>query len=87
MTVDQIQGPDYNKIRSSNPDFLASYANYYLCNGAVISAHFGDSRADTAVKATLARLYPGRTIEQLNIDRLGTGGGGIHCVTQQQPVP
>ncbi|MFE5860348.1 agmatine/peptidylarginine deiminase [Streptomyces virginiae] len=87
MTVDQIQGPDYNKIRSSNPDFLASYANYYLCNGAVISAHFGDTRADTAAKATLARLYPGRTIEQLNIDRLGTGGGGIHCVTQQQPVP
>ncbi|MFF4422243.1 agmatine/peptidylarginine deiminase [Streptomyces sp. NPDC001549] len=88
MRVDQIQGPDYNKIRSSNPDFLASYANYYLCNGAVISAHFGDTRADTAAKATLARLYPGRTIEQLNIDRLGTGGGGIHCVTQQQqPVP
>ncbi|MFF4387387.1 agmatine/peptidylarginine deiminase [Streptomyces sp. NPDC001552] len=87
MAVDQIQGPDYNKIRSSNPDFLASYANYYLCNGAVISAHFGDTRADTAAKATLARLYPGRTIEQLNIDRLGTGGGGIHCVTQQQPVP
>ncbi|WP_079406756.1 agmatine deiminase family protein [Streptomyces sp. 3211] len=87
MTVDQIQGPDYNRIRSSNPDFLASYANYYLCNGAVISAHFGDTRADTAARATLARLYPGRTVEQLNIDRLGTGGGGIHCVTQQQPVP
>ncbi|MEW1633689.1 agmatine deiminase family protein [Streptomyces sp. NPDC093801] len=87
MAVEQIQGPDYNKIRSTNRDFLASYANYYLCNGAVISAHFGDTRADTAARATLARLYPGRTIEQLNIDRLGTGGGGIHCVTQQQPVP
>ncbi|MEV7544175.1 agmatine deiminase family protein [Streptomyces sp. NPDC089915] len=87
MAVDQIQGPDYNKIRSTNRDFLASYANYYLCNGAVISAHFGDTRADTAARATLARLYPGRTVEQLNIDRLGTGGGGIHCVTQQQPVP
>ncbi|MFH7599531.1 agmatine deiminase family protein [Streptomyces racemochromogenes] len=87
MAVEQIQGPDYNRIRSTNRDFLASYANYYLCNGAVISAHFGDTRADTAARATLARLYPDRTIEQLNIDRLGTGGGGIHCVTQQQPVP
>ncbi|MGC4930913.1 agmatine deiminase family protein [Streptomyces sp. DT117] len=87
MAVNRLQGPDYDRIRSGNPDFLASYANYYLCNGAVISAHFGDSRADAAAKATLTRLYPGRAVEQLNIDRLGTGGGGIHCVTQQQPVP
>lgn len=87
MTVEKLQGPDYNRIRSANPEFLASYANYYVCNGAVISGQFGDTRADTAAKATLTRLFPGRVIEQLNIDRLGTGGGGIHCVTQQQPVP
>ncbi|MEU9714384.1 agmatine deiminase family protein [Streptomyces sp. NPDC047976] len=86
MAVDQLQGPDYYKIRSANPDFLASYANYYVCNGAVISGQFGDTRADTAARATLARLFPGRVVEQLNIDRLGTGGGGIHCVTQQQPA-
>ncbi|MFE3072998.1 agmatine/peptidylarginine deiminase [Streptomyces sp. NPDC059247] len=86
MDVTQLQGPDYDKIRSRSRDFLASYANYYLCNGAVISAHFGDTRADQAARATLARLYPDRVVEQLNIDRLGTGGGGIHCVTQQQPV-
>ncbi|MFE5942992.1 agmatine/peptidylarginine deiminase [Streptomyces sp. NPDC056480] len=86
MDTMRLQGPDYNKIRSANPEFLASYANFYLCNGAVISAHFGDTRADQAAKATLQNLYPDRVIEQLNIDRLGTGGGGIHCVTQQQPV-
>ncbi|MFD0341153.1 agmatine/peptidylarginine deiminase [Streptomyces sp. NPDC127117] len=86
MNVAKLQGPDYDKIRSTNQNFLASYANYYLCNGAVISAHFGDTTADQAAKATLARLYPDRAIEQLNIDSLGTGGGGIHCVTQQQPA-
>ncbi|MFE4305284.1 agmatine/peptidylarginine deiminase [Streptomyces sp. NPDC056891] len=86
MDTMRLQGPDYNKIRSANPEFLASYANFYLCNGAVISAHFGDTRADQAARATLQNLYPDRVIEQLNIDRLGTGGGGIHCVTQQQPV-
>lgn len=87
MDVTRLQGPDYDRIRSTHPDFLASYANYYLCNDAVVCAHFGDSRADAAAKAALTRLYPDRAIEQLNIDRLGTGGGGIHCVTQQQPVP
>ncbi|MGW0767600.1 agmatine deiminase family protein [Streptomyces sp. NPDC002676] len=86
MDVMRLQGADYNKIRSTNRNFLASYANFYLCNGAVISAQFGDTTADEAAKATLARLYPDRVIEQLNIDRLGTGGGGIHCVTQQQPA-
>ncbi|MFE7709222.1 agmatine/peptidylarginine deiminase [Streptomyces sp. NPDC057486] len=86
MDVMRLQGPDYERIRSAHPDFLASYANFYLCNDAVICAHFGDSRADAAARATLARLYPDRVIEQLNIDRLGTGGGGIHCVTQQQPA-
>ncbi|WP_369142148.1 agmatine/peptidylarginine deiminase [Streptomyces sp. R44] len=86
MDVMRLQGPDYNRIRSTNRDFLASYANFYLCNDAVISAQFGDRRADEAARATLQRLYPDRYIEQLNIDRLGTGGGGIHCVTQQQPV-
>ncbi|MEV6678845.1 agmatine deiminase family protein [Streptomyces erythrochromogenes] len=87
MSVEQLQGPDYYKIRSTSPDFLASFANYYVCNGAVISGQFGDTRADQAARATLTRLFPGRVVEQLNIDRLGTGGGGIHCVTQQQPVP
>lgn len=82
----RLQGPDYDRIRSRDRDFLASYANYYVCNGAVISAHFGDTAADRAAKATLARLHPGRTVEQLDIDRLGAGGGGIHCVTQQQPA-
>ncbi|MFE0171052.1 agmatine/peptidylarginine deiminase [Streptomyces sp. NPDC059002] len=83
----KLQGPDYDKIRSRDPQFLASYANYYLCNGAVICAHFGDTAADRAAKAALAGLYPGRSVEQLDIDRLGAGGGGIHCVTQQQPAP
>ncbi|MGW6710168.1 agmatine deiminase family protein [Streptomyces sp. NPDC054956] len=87
IAVTKLQGPDYNKIRSTSQDFVGSYANYYLCNGAVISAQFGDTGADAAAKATLQRAFPGRVVEQLNIDNLGAGGGGIHCVTQQQPVP
>ncbi|GAB2719600.1 agmatine deiminase family protein [Kitasatospora kifunensis] len=87
IAVSQIQGPDYNLIRSTNPNFVGSYANYYLCNGAVISAQFGDANADAAARATLAQLFPDRTVEQLDIDYIGAGGGGIHCVTQQQPVP
>ncbi|MFD7162524.1 agmatine deiminase family protein [Streptomyces violascens] len=41
----------------------------------------------SSARATLQWLFPGRVVEQLNIDTLGAGGGGIHCVTQQQPRP
>ncbi len=86
IAVTKLQGPDYDEIRSTNANFVGSYANYYLCNGAVISAQFGDASADSAARATLAAAFPGRSIEQLDIDHLGAGGGGIHCVTQPQPV-
>ncbi|MGV9270146.1 agmatine deiminase family protein [Kitasatospora sp. NPDC003701] len=82
----KLGGPDYYTIRQSDPAFVGSYANYYVCNGAVIAAQFGDSRADAAAKAKLKSLFPGRVVEQLNIDYIGLGGGGIHCVTQPQPV-
>ncbi|MGW3060290.1 agmatine deiminase family protein [Streptomyces goshikiensis] len=87
VAVTRLQGPDYDLIRSTDPNFVAAYANYYVCNGAVIAPQFGDGRADAAARATLQRAFPGRTVEQLDIDALGSGGGGIHCVTQQQPVP
>ncbi|MDH6709442.1 agmatine deiminase [Kitasatospora sp. MAA19] len=83
----KLGGPDYYTIRQSDPAFVGSYANYYVCNGAVIAAQFGDPRADAAAKATLRSLFPGRVVEQLNIDYIGLGGGGIHCVTQPQPIP
>jgi agmatine deiminase len=87
FNITKIQGPDYTRIRRADVEgFVGSYANYYVCNGAVISAQFGDGPRDAAALATLRSLFPGRTVVQLNIDNLAAGGGGIHCVTQQQPV-
>lgn len=77
--------PEPVDIRSGAADFVASYVNYYVCNGAVIGAQFGDMRADDKARSMLAALYPGRKIISLNIDAIGDSGGGIHCATQQQP--
>lgn len=77
--------PDPVDIRSRKADFVSSYVNYYVCNGAVISAEFGDGKADAHARDVLASLYPGREIVSLNVDALGETGGGIHCATQQQP--
>ena len=73
--------------RSRNPDMLLSYINYLVVNGAVIDVNFGDAATDADTQAKLASLYPGRVVEMINLDNLyGNGGGGIHCVTQQQPL-
>jgi agmatine deiminase len=77
--------PEPANIRSLDKDFVASYVNYYVCNGAVIGAQFGDDRADAKAREMLATFYPGRQIISLNVDPLGSAGGGIHCATQQQP--
>ena len=71
--------------RRSGADFLGTYMNYDVCNGAVIAPEFGDGAADAAAKAVLQKLFPERAVVMLNIDALAAGGGGIHCATQQQP--
>jgi agmatine deiminase len=79
-----IPEPANPRVRAE--DFVASYVNYYVCNGAVIAAEFGDREADETAAAALADLYPDREIVMLNADPVGEVGGGIHCATQQQPA-
>lgn len=89
----QLDGSPYRLVRLTQPgttraigdQFLSSYVNFYVCNGAVIAPRFGDDAADTAARDLLVDLYPTRQIVQLDIDPLAEGGGGIHCATQQQP--
>lgn len=77
--------PEPGRVRVNSPDFVASYVNYYVCNGAVIAAQFGDQQADTIARETLTELYPDREIVMLDVDPLGEVGGGIHCATREQP--
>ncbi len=84
-SIDLVILPEPYDIRVDSPDFVASYVNYYVCNGAVIAAEFGDHAADAEAAAILANLYPGREIVLLNVDALGEVGGGIHCATHEQP--
>ncbi|MGQ0567402.1 MAG: agmatine deiminase family protein [Gemmobacter sp.] len=83
LSVEVIPEPVRRRVRSV--DFVASYANFYVCNGAVIAAQFGDRRTDALAVAALRRHYPGREVITLNVDALGEIGGGIHCATHEVP--
>ncbi len=65
--------------------FASSYVNFYIANDAIIMPGFGIDR-DQDAKMTLASLFPDREVVQVNITGIAYGGGGIHCITQQQPA-
>ncbi|MCL9657711.1 agmatine deiminase family protein [Pseudomonas protegens] len=65
--------------------FCASYTNFYLANGAVIMPAYGIA-ADQAAAQVLSRAFPGREVVPVRINHLAHGGGGVHCITQQQPL-
>jgi agmatine deiminase len=83
LQVDTIPEPERRRVDAV--DFVASYANYYVCNGAVIAAQFGDDDTDAQAAAALKQHFPGREILTLNVDALGEIGGGIHCATHEVP--
>ncbi|WP_147105341.1 agmatine deiminase family protein [Nesterenkonia populi] len=80
-----IDVPAPQSIRDENNELNDwSYINHYIVNGAVILCAFDDPHDDIASEI-LAEAYPGRRIEQVDARDIFSFGGGIHCITQQQP--
>ncbi len=62
-----------------------SYVNFYIANGGVVMPAFEDS-ADKAAFEIVAKCFPERRVRQIGALDILRGGGGIHCITQQQPA-
>lgn len=63
----------------------ASYINFALCNGGLVMPAFDDPH-DEPARALLADCFPERIVTVVPALDIVAGGGGIHCITQQQPV-
>jgi len=63
----------------------ASYANFYIANGAVLVPVFNDPNDRIALNS-LAELFPTREIVPIYCGDLIWGFGALHCMTQQQPA-
>jgi agmatine deiminase len=63
-----------------------SYINHYVANNVVVLCSFDDPN-DSIAAGILERAYPGRTVELVDARDVFAFGGGIHCITQQQPAP
>ena len=76
---------EHQGIGADQELFCRSYINFYLPNGGLVMPAYGVP-GDAAVRDALQAVYPGRKIVTVDINAIAPGGGGIHCITQQQPA-
>jgi agmatine deiminase len=62
----------------------ASYANFYIANGAVFAPTFNDPQ-DRRALGILGELFPDREVTGIHALDLVWGLGTLHCLSQQEP--
>ncbi len=80
-----VELPAPQVLRDADGYVDYSYVNHVLVNGGVIACAFDDPNDAEAV-ALLRDAYPGREVVTVDARPLFERGGGIHCITQQQPA-
>jgi agmatine deiminase len=81
----EIPQPAHARVDWRGRPLAASYVNFYLPNDGVVMPSF-DDRNDEAARAIISDCFPGRDILQVDALDIVEGGGGIHCITQQEPA-
>jgi len=82
--IELVQPATPRRDRQGRP-LQQSYVNFYLCNGGLVMPAFDDPN-DEKARALLADCFPGRHIVAVPALDIVAGGGGIHCITQQEPA-
>ena len=77
-----LPAPEVQRDEEGFVDY--SYINHVVINDAVLACSFDDPADDRAL-GILGEFYPGRKIIGIDARPLFARGGGIHCITQQQP--
>jgi agmatine deiminase len=72
--------------RRTGDRLAGSYLNFYIANGLVLAPQFSDPHDGAALEA-LRGVFPDRVVLGLPAREVLLGGGGIHCITLQQPAP
>ncbi len=65
--------------------YCSSYINFYIANGGIVFPRFGTD-TDLSAQDIVRKLFPDRTLVAVDVTDIAPGGGGIHCITQQQPA-
>lgn len=95
--ADSADMPEMRKFGFKMGDTLhrvpaASYVNYFVSNKVVLMPRYWkpgmndlQRRKDEAARQLLQKLFPGREVIPIYTLSVNRGGGGIHCMTHEQP--
>ena len=67
-------------------ELLGSYVNFHIANGGIIAPVYNLPETDARALEVIRRAIPDRKITPIDARTLAWGGGGIHCITQQEPL-
>ncbi|MDQ1123433.1 agmatine deiminase family protein [Microbacterium trichothecenolyticum] len=84
VTITGVPAP--STVRDDHGWVDWSYINHLVTNDGVVLCGFGDETADARARDIVADAYPGRRVVTVDARALFDRGGGIHCITQQQPT-
>ncbi|HEY5657170.1 MAG TPA: agmatine deiminase family protein [Myxococcota bacterium] len=83
--IEFVEMEDAWEAEAESGTFCRSYSNFYVANGGVVMPAYGVA-GDARARAVIERAFPGRKVAQVDVRKVAIGGGGIHCITQQQPA-
>lgn len=91
LTETEVEGYAFEEgedEREVGERLAASYVNFYFSNEAVVMPVFGgeNEESDMRAVALMQQWNPGRKVIPVYARDILTGGGNIHCITQQIPT-
>ena len=83
--LDIVEMPILPYKQQGSEFYAIPYTNAYVCNGGIVAPEV-DPRLDDIGWKVLEDAFPGRQVAPAPSIWQAVGGGGIGCITQQEPL-
>lgn len=84
--LEVIEVPQPERMNDDHGRRLSrSYINFYIANGGIVMPSFEDAQDNRAFEI-ISAVFSNRSVVSVAANDIAYGGGGIHCITQQQPL-